>query len=76
MISNKNNFSAHTEDELVEPQLNIVLTTDEDDLRPVYISGNFNHWHTQDQNFRFQASGWVPGRRPQKATRVSVLMAA
>ena len=57
MISNKNNFSAHTEDELVEPQLNIVLTTDEDDLRPVYISGNFNHWHTQDQNFEMEKIG-------------------
>ena len=37
--------------DLIEPQLNIILTTDEDDYRPVYISGNFNNWHTQDSNF-------------------------
>lgn len=29
----------------------IHVTTDDDDDRPVYISGNFNHWHTQDRNF-------------------------
>ncbi len=32
-------------------QLQIVLTTDEDDDRPVYIAGNFNHWKTQDRRF-------------------------
>jgi predicted alpha/beta superfamily hydrolase len=31
--------------------LQIVLKTDEDDGRPVYISGNFNDWHTQDTDF-------------------------
>lgn len=36
---------------LVEPHLNLVLTTDEDDDRPVYIAGNFNHWVTRDQKF-------------------------
>ena len=36
---------------IIEPQLNIILTTDEDDERPVYISGNFNNWETQDKNF-------------------------
>ncbi len=41
-------------DELDEPQLNIVLTTDEDDIRPVYISGNFNNWHTQDERFQME----------------------
>lgn len=39
---------------IVEPQLNIVLTTDEDDNRPVYISGNFNNWATQDRNFEME----------------------
>lgn len=43
--------------ELVEPQLNILLTTDDDDLRPVYISGNFNNWHTQDPNFVMERVG-------------------
>ncbi|MBC7523546.1 MAG: alpha/beta hydrolase [Flavobacterium sp.] len=37
--------------EIIEPQLNIILTTDEDDDRPVFISGNFNNWVTQDNNF-------------------------
>lgn len=31
--------------------LKIILKTDEDDARPVYISGNFNNWHTQDKAF-------------------------
>jgi predicted alpha/beta superfamily hydrolase len=30
----------------------IILHTDEDDERPVYLSGNFNNWATQD--FRFK----------------------
>lgn len=39
---------------IVEPQLNIMLTTDEDDERPVYIAGNFNDWKTQDKNFEME----------------------
>ena len=39
---------------IVEPQLNIILTTDEDDDRPVYISGNFNNWTTQDKTFEME----------------------
>ena len=31
--------------------LYIILTTEEDDTRPVYISGNFNNWLTQDKKF-------------------------
>ena len=57
MISNKNNISPTIEDELVEPQLNILLTTDEDDSRPVYISGNFNNWRTQDIDFEMEKIG-------------------
>ncbi|MBC7439100.1 MAG: alpha/beta hydrolase, partial [Flavobacterium sp.] len=50
-----NNKSAQNLDQdLIEPQLNIILTTDEDDSRPVYISGNFNNWHTQDPNFEME----------------------
>jgi predicted alpha/beta superfamily hydrolase len=33
------------------------LTTDEDDARPVYISGNFNNWHTQDKHFEMAKIG-------------------
>lgn len=42
---------------IIEPQLNIILTTDEDDERPVYISGNFNNWITQDKNFEMERVG-------------------
>jgi len=45
------------EEDLTEPQLNILLTTDDDDQRPVYISGNFNQWHTQDKNFEMEKIG-------------------
>lgn len=31
--------------------LSILLTTDEDDNRPVYLSGNFNSWATQDRKY-------------------------
>lgn len=37
--------------------LQIILTTDEDDLRPVYISGNFNNWRTQDPDFVMEQLG-------------------
>lgn len=45
------------EAELQEPQLNILLTTDEDDNRPVYISGTFNKWRTQDSLFEMEKIG-------------------
>jgi predicted alpha/beta superfamily hydrolase len=32
-------------------KLKIVLETEEDDSRPIYISGNFNNWRTQDKDF-------------------------
>ncbi|WP_373521023.1 alpha/beta hydrolase [Aquiflexum sp.] len=34
--------------------LSILLTTDEDDTRPVYLSGNFNNWATQDRRYLLQ----------------------
>ena len=37
--------------------LQILLKTDEDDSRPVYISGNFNSWRTQDKAFRMERIG-------------------
>jgi hypothetical protein len=40
-----------------EPQLNIILTTDEEDSRPVYIAGNFNAWKTQDDLFLMKKVG-------------------
>lgn len=45
------------DDEIIEPQLNIILTTDEDDFRPVYLSGNFNDWRTQDKDFLMEKIG-------------------
>lgn len=38
--------------QIIEPHLTILLTTDEEDERPVYISGNFNQWLTQDKHFQ------------------------
>ena len=35
----------------------IILKTDEDDARPVYISGNFNSWRTQDKDFMMERIG-------------------
>ena len=49
--------ATNTDQEIVEPQLNIILTTDEDDFRPVFISGNFNSWVTQDTNFEMEKIG-------------------
>jgi predicted alpha/beta superfamily hydrolase len=37
--------------------LQILLKTDEDDSRSVYISGNFNSWRTQDKDFRMDRIG-------------------
>lgn len=34
--------------------LKILLKTDEDDSRPVYISGNFNNWNTQDNSYMME----------------------
>ncbi|WP_194974236.1 alpha/beta hydrolase [Aquiflexum lacus] len=38
----------------IKDGLSILLTTDEDDARPVYLSGNFNNWATQDRRFLLQ----------------------
>ena len=50
-------ISRAQEDTITEPQLNILLITDEDDFRPVYLSGNFNLWHTQDPDFEMEKIG-------------------
>lgn len=39
---------------LAKTGLKIFLKTDEDDFRPVYISGNFNSWRTQDKDFMLE----------------------
>lgn len=57
MNSKNNNVALEIENEIEEPQLNILLTTDDDDNRPVYISGNFNKWSTQDSNFEMEKIG-------------------
>jgi len=41
----------------IETGLHLILTTDEDDSRPVYISGNFNNWRTQDSEFIMEKVG-------------------
>jgi predicted alpha/beta superfamily hydrolase len=37
-----------------EPNLNIILTTEDEDERPVFIAGNFNNWVTQDKSFKME----------------------
>lgn len=41
----------------IKTDLSIILTTGEDDIRPVYISGNFNNWRTQDKEFMMEKIG-------------------
>lgn len=57
MNSELNTISPEKITTIIEPQLNIILTTDEDDERAVFISGNFNNWKTQDKNFEMEKVG-------------------
>ncbi len=57
MNSNEEKAIDEIETEIIEPQLNILLTTDDDDFRNVYISGNFNKWRTQDKAFMMEKIG-------------------
>lgn len=57
MIFDKTHFSKELIDNKIETGLHIILTTDEDDSRPVYISGNFNDWRTQDKEFMMEKVG-------------------
>jgi predicted alpha/beta superfamily hydrolase len=50
-------FNLELKSKETETGLHIILTTDEDDARPVYISGNFNHWRTQDEEFVMEQIG-------------------
>ncbi|TDE05603.1 alpha/beta hydrolase [Flavobacterium hiemivividum] len=42
---------------IIKTGLHIILTTDEDDIRPVYLAGNFNNWSTQDKEFVMKRIG-------------------
>jgi predicted alpha/beta superfamily hydrolase len=57
MIFDNASFTEVLGDTKIETGLHIILTTDEDDLRPVYISGNFNDWRTQDIEFMMEKVG-------------------
>ena len=54
---NSENTSFIKEIPITTTGLHIILTTDEDDIRPVYISGNFNNWRTQDKEFMMEQIG-------------------
>jgi len=43
--------------DLTEPRLHLILTTDEEDERPVFLAGNFNHWMTRDPHFQLEKVG-------------------
>ena len=56
---NPTTYSIMVSDTLVAPSTRtqtkkIILHTEEDDIRPVYLSGNFNNWATQDFRFKMQ----------------------
>lgn len=54
MITQNTTYMQDLPISLVKNGLKIILKTDEDDSRPVYISGNFNNWHTQDTSFMME----------------------
>jgi predicted alpha/beta superfamily hydrolase len=56
MNSNNTTFTEELNNP-VNTGLHIILTTDEDDARPVYISGNFNQWRTQDKELIMEKIG-------------------
>lgn len=57
MNSNNTSFTHELNREETKTVLHIILKTDEDDARPVYISGNFNNWRTQDKDFMMEQIG-------------------
>ncbi|MBF2709227.1 alpha/beta hydrolase [Flavobacterium soyangense] len=54
---NSGNTMIKQELNTIKNELKILLKTDEDDSRPVYISGNFNSWITQDKDFLMERIG-------------------
>lgn len=59
MECDENAIVSQEEAKNAENGLTILLSTDQDDDRPVYLSGNFNQWITQDEKYLMQktASG-------------------
>ncbi|MBP6180963.1 alpha/beta hydrolase-fold protein [Flavobacterium sp.] len=57
MNSDNTTFTEELNNSISNTGLHIILTTDEDDSRPVYISGNFNNWYTQDKEFMMEKIG-------------------
>lgn len=57
MNSDFDTFSTEFTNQSIKTGLYIILTTDEDDFRPVYISGNFNNWRTRDKMFMMEKMG-------------------
>ncbi|WP_233579268.1 alpha/beta hydrolase [Flavobacterium sp. LS1R10] len=57
MNSDNTTFNPDANNFILNTGLHIILTTDEDDARPVYISGNFNNWRTQDNEFLMEKIG-------------------
>lgn len=57
MNSDNTTFTEAISNSILNTGLHIILTTDEDDSRPVYISGNFNNWFTQSKEFMMEKIG-------------------
>lgn len=57
MNSDNTTFTEAISNSILNTGLHIILTTDEDDARPVYISGNFNNWFTQSKEFMMEKIG-------------------
>lgn len=51
MSFDKHSITTILKTTIIKTGLHIILTTDEDDSRPVYLSGNFNNWRTQDRAY-------------------------
>lgn len=54
MNSDDTIFTQELNNPIINTGLYIILTTDEDDTRSIYISGNFNKWRTQDKEFMME----------------------
>ena len=57
MNSENTTLNQEIKSRALNTSLYINLTTDDDDSRPVYISGNFNNWRTQDKEFMMEKIG-------------------
>ena len=57
MNFNNTTITEESNNSITKSELCIILTTGEEDTRPVYISGNFNNWRTQDKEFIMENTG-------------------